>query len=119
MTYHACRKVGRICRPRPCSGLGRRSLTRASGRSCEGERRERWKKKTLDGGNAIGGTCDGKRRRETGTDGAVDVGRSDGRRRCLCLSRVRGRSQSEGWENISFSGYLSLFYAGDPASRLH
>ena len=26
-TYHACQTVERICRPRPCSGWGRRSLT--------------------------------------------------------------------------------------------
>jgi hypothetical protein len=37
-TYHACRRVERICRPRPCSGQGRRSWTRALERPCRGEK---------------------------------------------------------------------------------
>lgn len=49
----------------------------------------------------------------TGADGAVDGGGRDGRRRCLCLVRVRGRSQSpgtsRGWEKLAFWGCLLLF----------
>lgn len=71
--------------------------------------RERWQKRASERGNAIGDTYDGKRGQTRRDGGAVDVGRRDGRRRCSCLSRVRGRSQSSRWENISFSGYLSLF----------
>ena len=59
-------------------------------------RKERWKrtpqrKETLSVASTM---TDGVG--ETRAGGEVDVGRRDGRRRCSCLARVRGRSQSHG-----------------------
>jgi hypothetical protein len=80
------------------------------------EKEEKWKKSASEGGNAIAGVDDGRRRRRGEGGRAVVVGRRDGRRRWSCLPR--GCGSIKGWEKISFLvRVFGLVYTG-PGQRI-
>ena len=108
-TYHACRRVERICRPRPCSGQGRRSLTRALRRSCAGKDEGKGLREEETISQALEGTDGVKAGR------AVVVGRRGwSSSPLLVLVPLAGQEgaitatprSTEGWEKNSFSGFV-------------